>query len=61
MDNGTLLHAMFDIVEREIAGLPRDEPEESTACSMMRNSGKISLWLVSCLRMKVLAFIYNAV
>ena len=43
MDNGTLLHAMFDIVEREIAGPPRDEPEESTARSMMRNSGKISL------------------
>ena len=40
MDNGTLLHAMFDIVEREIAGVPRDIPETSASRSMMRNSGK---------------------
>ena len=42
MDNGTLLHMMFDIVERESVGMPRDTPETSASRSMMRNSGKTS-------------------
>ena len=42
MDNGTL-HVMFDIIEQEIVGQPRHTPEESTGCSILRNSGKISL------------------
>ena len=41
IDNGTLLHAMFDIVEREIvAGVSREAPETTDSRSMMRNSGK---------------------
>ena len=40
IDNCTLLHAMFDIVEREVAGLPRATPHTNTSCFMMKNSGK---------------------
>ena len=46
MDNGTLLHAMFDIVEREVVGVATEATEATEAKgsivsrSMMRNSGK---------------------
>jgi len=46
MDNGTLLHAMFDIVKREVAGVATEATEateaegSSVSRSMMRNSGK---------------------
>lgn len=41
IDNGTLLHAMCDIVEREIAGVSTAGPETVASRSMMRNSGKV--------------------
>ena len=46
MDNGTLLHAIFDIVEREVAGVATEASKateaegSSVSSSMMRNSGK---------------------
>lgn len=42
MDNGTLLHAMFDIVEWEVAGVATEATEakgSSVSGSMMRLSG----------------------
>ena len=41
MDNGTLLHKRINTVEWEIAGLPRDMPEESTGQLYDEDSGKI--------------------
>ena len=35
IDNGTLLHAMFDIVEWEVAGVSRATPNTNTSRSMM--------------------------
>ena len=40
VDNGTLLHAMMDIVKREIAGASTTAPDTNVGRSMMRNSGK---------------------
>ena len=43
VDNGTILNAMFDIVEREVGGQPTTTPQTAQTTlspSMMRNSGK---------------------
>ena len=40
IDNSSLLNAMFDIVEREVAGRTTAASTASLSPSMMRNSGK---------------------
>jgi hypothetical protein len=40
IDNGALLNAMCDIVERDTSGRPTAAPPASLGPSMMRNSGK---------------------
>lgn len=40
VDNGTLLNAMFDIVERQFTGVPSTALTTNLSPSMMRNSGK---------------------
>ena len=40
IDNGSLLNAMFDIVEREVSGQTTGVPPSTVSPSMMRNSGE---------------------